>query len=469
MNPLLEQLETLDALAETLLDTHGRNDDLLRVGDEQLLIMLSIAARVQRRLDAVQVDIVGEAATRSSTGVVDDRMTSRFGCHDLNELIQRTTLVAPQSASRLVRASKAVYGSRALVSGELLQPALPALREAMLRGAVGVDGILAVATPLLATGNRASREALRDAEEILAAAAMGEGPDDAPPACADLLRVQAQAWQIALDQDGSEPRDRLQAHRRGVMLGTPTDSGVAIRGTLMPEVAAQFQRLCDAMLSPRVDGVRFVDDFSHDDEREAPADTRTRAQKQHDVLATVLTVAAASGDLPTIGGAAPTLVVSAREEDLVLGVGRAHLDGFGRPVSMATAQHIACGAVIQRVVLGEGGRVLRLGTEERVFNRHQRRAIDLRDGGCVIPGCGVPAAWCEIHHVVEHSKGGPTHTDNGVLLCWHHHRFLERSGWCIRMNQGVPEVKAPTWWDSSGRWRAVTKSPTRLRDAVLRT
>jgi len=294
---------------------------------------------------------------------------------------------------------------------------------------------------------------------------MGTSPDGAPPACADLLRVQAQTWQVALDQDGAEPRDRLAAYRRGITLGTPTDAGVPVRGMLMPEVAAQFQRLCDAMLSPRVRGVRFAE---HGGEAEgAPCDSRTRAQKRHDVLATALAVAAASGELPTVGGGAPTVVVSVREEDVAHGRGYAHIDGFGRPISMTTAQHIACAGIIQRIVLNDEGRIVRLGTEERVFNRRQRRAIALRDGGCVIPGCGVPATWCEIHHVVEHAKGGPTHTDNGVLVCWFHRRFLDTSGWAIRMNRGVPEVRAPLWYDSGGRWKPVTASPTRLHDALL--
>ncbi|MGX1701684.1 DUF222 domain-containing protein [Microbacterium sp. NPDC055357] len=469
MNPLLAQLDSLDALASEMLERHSDDDGLRRASDEQVLLVLSAAARVQRRLDALLIEAGDEVAARSETGVVEDRMTSRFGCHDVNELLQRTTLLGPASVGRLLRATKGVCGERALVSGERLEPKLPALRRVMLDGAVGVDGVLAIATPLLATGRRASREALCEADRLLAAVATGEGPDGAPPACADLLRVQAQAWQIALDQDGAEPRDRLAAYRRGVTLGAPTDAGVPIRGTLMPEVAAQFQRLCDAILSPRVDGVRFVDEPAHADDPPGPADTRSRAQKQHDVLATVLTVAAASGELPTIGGAAPTLVVSVREEDAARGTGYAHIDGFGRPVSMETALHISCGSVIQRITMNDEGRILRLGTEERVFNRRQRRAIALRDGGCVIPGCGVPAAWCEIHHVMEHAAGGPTHTDNGVLVCWFHHRFLESSGWSIRMVRGVPQVRAPLWYDSSGRWRAVTTSPTRLQDAVLRT
>ncbi|HZW41204.1 MAG TPA: HNH endonuclease signature motif containing protein, partial [Agromyces sp.] len=93
-----------------------------------------------------------------------------------------------------------------------------------------------------------------------------------------------------------------------------------------------------------------------------------------------------------------------------------------------------------------------------------RRAITLRDGGCLIPGCSVPAAWCEIHHVIPDAHGGPTHPDNGVLLCWFHHRTIDTSGWGIRMLHGVPHIRPPAWLDPGGGWRAVTKSPTRLAD-----
>ncbi|MFJ2553761.1 HNH endonuclease signature motif containing protein, partial [Microbacterium sp. NPDC087591] len=90
---------------------------------------------------------------------------------------------------------------------------------------------------------------------------------------------------------------------------------------------------------------------------------------------------------------------------------------------------------------------------------HQRRAITLRDKECLIPGCHVPGSWCEIHHVQEHSRGGPTHTDNGVTLCWHHHRTLDSSGWEIRMDNGLTIVRGPAWWDPARRWR--TPRPTR--------
>lgn len=277
-------------------------------------------------------------------------------------------------------------------------------------------------------------------------------------------------WAVALDPDGAEPADRDSDHLRDLKLGVVRDGVVPIRGLLVPEVAAQLQRIFDAVLLPYTDGpagVRFTETDA--DPHEAKLlDERTRGQKQHDVLASALFAAASSSSLPKIGGAAPTLVVTARAEDLARGSGWAFLEGCDQPVPLQAATRVGCAGVIQRLVLGDDGSIVRLGTEERVFNRHQRRAIAARDGGCIIPGCGVPAAWCEIHHSTGHAVGGPTHTDNGVLLCWWHHHTIDTGPWRIRITDGIPEVLAPTWFDRHQRWRPVTKSKVRMLDLTVR-
>lgn len=445
-------------------------DDALRAGaihassDFELADTLAVAGDLLRLVEALLIEGAAEVAERSGSLARDERLTTRLGCHDVNELLQRLTRCSPQTAGRIERAQKAVAQQWDAVTGEPRPARLPALREALVDGDVGLDGVLAVAGPLLAMRDRVASERLLIADAILAAQARGKGPDAAPPGCPDLLRTQAQVWATALDQDGAEPTERESAFRRGLTLSPTRDGVVPIRGTLLPEVAAQLQRIFDAVSSPRV---RFTD--SPDGPDTTPdLDERTRPQKQHDALATALTAAAASGDLPTIGAAAPTLVVSVRADDLEQGRGWAHAEGVDQPLPLAAARHVGCTGVVQRVALGPNGRVLRLGTEERVFNRHQRRAIALRDGNCIIPGCGVPAGWCEIHHVTEHAAGGPTHTDNGVLLCWFHNRFIDKGQWRIRMNRGVPEVQAPVWFDREQRWRPVTTSRVRMLELIGR-
>jgi len=43
------------------------------------------------------------------------------------------------------------------------------------------------------------------------------------------------------------------------------------------------------------------------------------------------------------------------------------------------------------------------------------------------------------------------------MLCWHHHRTIETSGWEIRMRDGTPEVRPPTWIDPQRRWRPANR------------
>ena len=306
-------------------------------------------------------------------------------------------------------------------------------------------------------------------------AACGEAADAAGPATADELSALAQVWAAYLDPDGAEPTEARAMRKRGLTFGRRDGDGlVPVRGGLLPEVAAQLQLGFDSVLNPRVDGAPvpgpcFAEAGAGspaDGPVDGAADARTPAQRRHDALAVLLTAAAASGELPMLGGAAPTLVVSVREGDLESGRGYAHLPGDDEPISIAAARHIACAGAVQRAVRGENGRIVSLVTLDRVFNHHQRRAITLRDGGCLIPGCHVPPQWCEIHHVQEHSRGGPTHTDNGVLLCWFHHRTIDAGGWQVSMVDGVPHVKGPYWWDAEVKWRPATKSPTTRRDQI---
>ena len=40
---------------------------------------------------------------------------------------------------------------------------------------------------------------------------------------------------------------------------------------------------------------------------------------------------------------------------------------------------------------------------------------------------------------------GATVVENGTLLCGHHHRTFERTGWQVRMREGSPEWIPPPW------------------------
>ena len=59
------------------------------------------------------------------------------------------------------------------------------------------------------------------------------------------------------------------------------------------------------------------------------------------------------------------------------------------------------------------------------------RHVRLRDATCRFPGCSVPAAECDLDHLVPFPTG-PTTAGNLHALCRHHHRMKHESGWTVQ-------------------------------------
>lgn len=49
--------------------------------------------------------------------------------------------------------------------------------------------------------------------------------------------------------------------------------------------------------------------------------------------------------------------------------------------------------------------------------------VRARDGGCIFPGCTVPARKCQLDHRIPFDDGGKTTAENLFLLCQHHHNL----------------------------------------------
>ena len=103
----------------------------------------------------------------------------------------------------------------------------------------------------------------------------------------------------------------------------------------------------------------------------------------------------------------------------------------GDPVSIDAVNLLLHDPVWQLLQLSPDGIPLNLGLTTRWATPHQRKALAVRDGGCVFPGCGTPVAWCDAHHVIWWENGGPTDIANLALLCRHHHGVTHRNGWTM--------------------------------------
>ncbi|MFA5607539.1 MAG: DUF222 domain-containing protein [Leucobacter sp.] len=461
--------------------------------------------RLSRLTEHAQVVLAGVIDEERDRAIGSPPVAQQYGCRNTVELLQRVTRAPARVLTKRLKLAKRVV-ARVGISGEIVEPPVPLVAAAFSAGELSTECASMIAGTLESTEHVAAPESLEIAERELVAAATGD--DMRLPEHADNMRTICQVWKSFLDQDGAEPLEVAPEERRGIRLGRARDGLVRISGYLLPEAAASLGRLLDALNAPSAERrrVRFeaadgsqevARDQAERDQAErdsierdaagdgaasagavgagaagadivdgqAPAalDGRTPEQRRHDALAAVLTFAMRSPEVPQLGGAPVTVLLQADVNDLNARRGTAWVQGFDgqlAPVPLNSVRHAACSGAVQRVLRDHTGRIVELGTTQRVFNAHQRRAITLRDAGCIIPGCTVPATWCEIHHVQEHANGGPTHTDNGVLLCWYHHRSLDTSGWEIRMACGVPEVRPPTWLDRHRRWYR-TGSPLR--------
>jgi hypothetical protein len=135
----------------------------------------------------------------------------------------------------------------------------------------------------------------------------------------------------------------------------------------------------------------------------------------------------------------------------------------GASLDPATLARLMMMPGLRRVLLAGDGRVLNVGCTPRLATPAQRKALAVRDVGCIIPGCGMPTEWSDVHHVVPWSAGGATDLDNLVALCPRHHTDLHAGIWQIVMRDAIPWVRPPAWLDRHRRLIRNTTYETRAR------
>ena len=85
-------------------------------------------------------------------------------------------------------------------------------------------------------------------------------------------------------------------------------------------------------------------------------------------------------------------------------------------------------------------------------SRELRHLITARSARCTAPGCGQPAARCDLDHTQPWHHGGQTCPCNLAPLCRHHHRCKQAEGWWLEQ----PEPGVLKWRTPSGRTHTTT-------------
>jgi hypothetical protein len=426
--------------------------------DEEVLIHVADVERLGRLVDALRVAAAHEVDERSGLEHGEASLSRRHQCATSAILIEQLTRTSQSEAARRVRIARAT-AERLTLTGEVLPAAFEHVSASLAAGELGLDAAAVIIRHLTDASRSASPSAVRDAEAHLV--------DQAATLSASLVDVQAHKLCAALDPDGVRPREELLRQRRRFRLGREVDGLTPFSGLADPINAGLLRAALTERTAPSRTP-RFVDLDDPDVSLEAeqgPRDRRSREQRAFDIVFGLIT-AGIRADNDTVGSlhgtATVNVVITAR--DLVAGTGAAWIDDTLTPVSAATAREITCDGGVQLQIHSDKGQILWEGYRERYFTPAQRRALAVRDGGCVGPGCLAPPSWCHAHHVIEWEHGGRTDVDNGALLCAFHHHQLHAGGFQLRMTHGIPELLAPPWFDREQQWRPASK--TRLPRAA---
>lgn len=379
---------------------------LAAVPSDDLAGLAADAARVVAAAQAAQAAVVLEAHER---GVIAASDHPRVGAW-----------VAEASRATDAPVSPAVGRAYEQVAALCHTHDLTPLREALTAGRIPVDAAALVARTYRRLRGRIDVDCWETVlAEMMAWAAQGATARDL--AALEEALVGQYGTQTALDDDERRYAQRcLTAFRRDPRSGM-------MRATLLldPASEATLTAAIHALSAPRPDPDTL------------DLDPRTPGARRADaLLAMAAHAATADPAVPGTGSKARVIVtmsladlqarLDAREATgtgAPRGVG---LTTFGQPLRPADVRQLACDAQLIPAVLGGSSEILDQGRARRLATPGLLAHLTARDRGCSYPGCTIPPAWTDAHHLIHWVDGGTTSPANMALLCRHHHTVVHR-------------------------------------------
>ena len=345
-------------------------EDLAFVGDRQIEDDLVELDQQMGRLSAQRSRRLAEIDRRSS--------------YEDQGYLSTTSWLRDRCRISAREATKRVHRARALSS-------MP------FTAAAYQDGDLATAVvDLLTSAHKRHPETFAEHEATLVEQARALNPRDASRLIA--------YWRQALDHHNEDAA--RQRSRRRLSIAATFEGMVHGEFELDPESGEAVMAALRA-LAETTDGT----------------DERTPAQRRADALVELCRDYLDHGDAPVRGGEKPHISLLVSLEALQGGKGKpCELDEAG-VVSGEVARRIVCDSAISRIITKGPSEPLDVGRRTRTIPPAIRRALNLRDGGCVIKICDRPPRWCDAHHRQHWIDGGPTSLENLELLCRRHHRL----------------------------------------------
>lgn len=503
---------SLTELPATLSQAVPSSAEVGAFADTELTAAQRCLAHAREVLDAASAQIAAEIARRSVREFGHSGLAQQAGFSDPARFVQKLTGSSLSTARKLVTVgglladaevlasgwcdpepSASAAGSESVESASTSSAPTPAqlagltelaggwdagLGVALSRRWVTVDQVDAIRAGLQSPPDDAATPAWRKAAIELLAETVRIG------LTVEELRTAARKRLGLLNADAIARLERSRFEARSLTRRTRADGMTLWQILADPESDARLSAAIGAISSPRRGGPRFIDPAAKATAEQIAGDPRSRQQFDFDSFLAIFITGVNADPKKLFPTSRPEVrvVVSAKElrkalqtpatnraaADTPTGTraigGLAHLDAHPDPISAHTALRMICAGGFIPMLFDESGRALDVGRERRHHTAKQRDALAVRDGGCVIPGCPMPASMCEAHHITPWSDDGPTSVDDGVLLCRFHHMNLHNT-------RG--RITRETISDDTGtrirylRWRPGDTEPTELRHRGL--
>ncbi len=432
-----ELLAMMNACLDALAD-----DRVRLLTDAEQLALLQDSIRLGARLQALQQRLA--ARVEKSEAVWNERKTSAATW--LAESMNLTT----RQAKRLISAGKGLGR-------------FPIVGSAALAGTVLAVQAEAITSVLADLPREFNDQTIAEAQQLMVGFAATHNSAELRHLTAHLVDVVSPETADQLEAKRLERLERRAQDHRFLDFTNDGEGSVLIRGSLPAASAEPFIQIVEAYAAAQKRALDALDPL---------AEQVSAAMRRADGLLALVTRHAQQALAPGHGGDRPRIVVTLSHDKLTkqcadAGLG-AHLTRSGLPLAASVVRRLLCDADILPMVLGSSSEPLDVGRSQRLVTPAIRAALEVRDAGCVFPGCNAPPEACEAHHIVPWWAGGPTALTNLVLLCRHHHGICEPNHgpatdrWQVQLrNNSVAEIIPPKRVDPHQRARLHARLTTR--------
>ncbi|BBZ21985.1 hypothetical protein MHIB_04030 [Mycolicibacter hiberniae] len=422
-----EVVEVFDALSADL--DRALDLDFEALTPRECLALLQRCEKLRRRLPALEHPLVNRVAATEPTEI---------GGKPRWVLADELHLTRGEAGRRIAEAAE--LGARRSLTGEPLEPVLPAVSAAQRAGQISPAHIAVIRSFFSYLPPDIDPGTLTHAERHLTELATHYRPEE--------LTKLAQRLADHLHPDGNHT-DEQRARRRGLTLGSQDRDGMSpITGHLDPQARATLDAVLARWAAPGMCNPTDAIPCTSGTPGQAAIDTDTRsaAQRNHDALTAMGRALLASGDLGQHNGLPATLIVSTTLTDLESGTGKAHTGGgtwlpMSDVIAMASHAH-------HYLRIYHGAQELALFHTKRLATPGQRIVLHAKERGCSHPGCPIPGYLCEVHHDTDYASTGRTDIDGLTLRCGPHHQLITSGGWKTRKHpNGTTKTLPPPHLD----------------------